>query len=100
MINGWLKDAAVDIASKWPTSGGRDSYLTPEQRATIAENLFTIILGYSPFKSPEAYSSSESSPLLECSNCHNTESPAGALARHWNHGKCMHCGGYFKVTRA
>lgn len=39
-------------------------------------------------------------PLLQCTDCHNTESPAGAMARYFNHGRCMHCGGYFKVVRA
>lgn len=39
-------------------------------------------------------------PLLQCVDCKNTESPAGAMARQWNHGRCMHCGGFFKVVRA
>lgn len=39
-------------------------------------------------------------PLLQCVDCKNTESPAGAMARRFNHGRCMHCGGYFKVIRA
>lgn len=39
-------------------------------------------------------------PLLQCIDCHNTESPAGAMARYFNHGRCVHCGGYFKVVRA
>jgi len=39
-------------------------------------------------------------PLLQCIDCKNTESPAGAMARQFNHGRCMHCGGYFKVVRA
>lgn len=38
--------------------------------------------------------------LLQCINCANTESPAGAMARTFNHGRCVHCGGYFKVVRA
>lgn len=40
------------------------------------------------------------SPLLICIDCKNTESPAGAMGRQFNHGRCMHCGGYFKVIRA
>lgn len=40
------------------------------------------------------------SPLLQCVECKNTESPAGAMARHFNHGRCVHCGGFFKVIRA
>lgn len=40
------------------------------------------------------------SPLLICVDCKNTESPAGAMARQFNHGRCMHCGGTFKVVRA
>ena len=39
-------------------------------------------------------------PLLQCADCRNTESPAGAMARQFNHGRCLHCGGYFKVVRA
>ena len=38
--------------------------------------------------------------LLQCIDCRNTESPAGAMARQFNHGRCLHCGGYFKVVRA
>ena len=40
------------------------------------------------------------SPLLQCVSCSHTESPAGAMARQFNHGRCMHCGGSFKVVRA
>lgn len=39
-------------------------------------------------------------PLLQCIDCKNTESCAGAMARQFNHGRCLHCGGYFKVVRA
>ena len=39
-------------------------------------------------------------PLLQCADCRNTESCAGAMARVFNRGRCMHCGGYFKVIRA
>jgi hypothetical protein len=39
-------------------------------------------------------------PLLQCIDCRNTESPAGAMARQFNHGRCLHCGGFFKVVRA
>lgn len=39
-------------------------------------------------------------PLLICVNCKNTESPAGAMARQFNHGLCMYCHGPFKVFRA
>lgn len=39
-------------------------------------------------------------PLLICADCHNTESCAGAMARMFNHGRCAHCGGLFKVVRA
>lgn len=39
--------------------------------------------------------------LLQCINCNNTESCAGAVARqHWHPGLCMHCGGAFRVVRA
>lgn len=40
------------------------------------------------------------SPLLQCIDCKNTESPAGAMARYFNQGRCLHCGGWFKVVRA
>ena len=39
-------------------------------------------------------------PLLQCIDCRNTESPAGAMARYFNQGRCLHCGGFFKVVRA
>lgn len=39
-------------------------------------------------------------PLLQCIDCRNTESPAGAVARRFNYGRCLHCGGFFKVVRA
>ncbi len=39
-------------------------------------------------------------PLLQCISCNNTESPAGAMARQFNHGRCVFCGSYFKVVRA
>jgi hypothetical protein len=39
-------------------------------------------------------------PLLQCIDCTNTASPASALARDFNKGRCMFCGGYFKVIRA
>ena len=39
-------------------------------------------------------------PLLQCVDCKNTESPAGAMARYFNQGRCLHCGGWFKVVRA
>jgi hypothetical protein len=40
--------------------------------------------------------------LLICVNswCRNTESPAGAMARAFNHRRCLHCGGAFEVLRA
>lgn len=39
-------------------------------------------------------------PLLQCIECKNTESTAGAMARVFNQGRCVHCGGYFKVVKA
>lgn len=41
-----------------------------------------------------------STPLLICVDCKNTESPAGAKARYFNHGRCLHCGGPFEVLKA
>lgn len=38
-------------------------------------------------------------PLLQCIDCKNTESTAGAMARAFNQGRCI-CGGYFKVVQA
>ena len=39
-------------------------------------------------------------PLLQCVLCRNTESCAGAMARAFNHGLCLRCGGPFRVVRA
>jgi hypothetical protein len=38
--------------------------------------------------------------LLQCVDCRNTESCAGAMAREFNKGRCLHCGGFFMVIRS
>jgi hypothetical protein len=64
------------------------------------ERTIAIIREHCPFKPDVAYVEATPSPLLQCVDCRNTESPAGAMARAFNHGRCVHCGGWFKVVRA
>lgn len=57
----WTQYAAEEIASHWTFGGGRDSYVTDEQRETIAQNLRDIILKHCPYI-----------PLsTRCENCDN-----------------------------
>ncbi len=37
--------------------------------------------------------------VLECSVCHNLDTPEGPLNRLENPGFCKHCGGAFKVVK-
>lgn len=87
----WITDAATELASHFSFGNGPDSYVTDEQRATVADNYATIIRRHAP---------TASQTLLQCIDCRNTESPAGAMARYFNKGRCLHCGGFFKVVRA
>ncbi len=91
----WMMKAAEELASHFSFGRGADSYVTDEQRQNVANNYLEIIIRHwynpPPVKEP---------PLLQCSECHNTESCAGAMARAWNHGRCQFCAGYFKVVRA
>jgi len=102
----WMQDAASEIADAVRYDSGD-------------EELFReIIAKHCPFKPDVAYVAQSEieplieqlrvqlkqiearQPLLQCPECKNTESPAGALARQFNHGRCMYCAGYFKVIRA
>jgi len=88
----WINDAAKELASHFTFGNGPDDYVTDEQRTNVANNYAAIIAKHAPPPAPPS--------LLQCVDCRNTESPAGAMARHFNHGRCLHCGGYFKVVRA
>jgi len=86
-MSDWVTLVADDIRKEFPLT---------------EERLREIINEHCPFKPDIDYiSNNEPSgkPWLQCSDCHNTESPAGALAREWNHGRCVFCGAYFKVVR-
>ena len=101
IVEDWVLKAAQEVAQHWTFGSGPDSYVTEGQRAMIAENIATIIRECCPFKPDVAYEEvRRDGPLLQCIDCKNTESPAGAMARYFNQGRCMHCGGYFKVVRA
>ncbi len=82
----WIEKAAAHIARLG--SGGYDAYSSSEIREGVTALYIKII--------EETYVA----PLLQCTDCGNTESPAGAMARQFNHGRCLHCGGFFRVTRA
>ena len=99
-VTDWVKDAADEIAKYWRFGSGRDSYVTDEQRALISHNLQEVINKHCPFKPDVAYQVVPEPTLLICVDCKNTESPAGAMGRYFNQGRCLHCGGYFKVYRA
>lgn len=88
----WVDALARELATHWPAGPGPDDYITPEQRASIAALYAEAIRRWAPPpKDP---------PLLQCPDCKNTESCAGAMARYFNQGRCLHCGGLFKVVRA
>jgi hypothetical protein len=103
----WIIAAAREIASHWTGGRGLDGYLTDEQKHNIANNFAAMIEKHYPdppiqmvdgIVRPVPWPGEP--PLLQCIDCHNTESPAGAMARYFNRGRCVHCGGYFKVIRA
>jgi hypothetical protein len=87
----WIVEAANEIASHWPSFGGRNEDYDTRRRETQARSFADIIQKYLPVTEP---------PLLQCITCNNTESCAGAMARLWMQGRCMHCGGFFRVVRA
>ena len=87
VVEDWLKRAADEISSFCPL------FLTSEEA-------LEIIKRHCPFKQDVVYEEAKEPPLLQCIECKNTESCAGAMARTWNHGRCMYCGNYFKVIRA
>lgn len=89
----WVAEAAEEIDNL--------VRLTDALDPAFQELLQMIILKHCPFLPDVAYEPVREGPLLMCVDCKNTESPAGAMARqHFNPGRCMHCGGYFKVIRA
>lgn len=49
---------------------------------------------------PNVTEARREAPLLMCADCKHTESCAGAMARQFNRGRCLRCGGFFKVVRA
>lgn len=76
-MNDWREQAAFEIEEEI-----RHGSLT-------SGDITAIIIRHSP-----------EPPLLICIHCSNTESCAGAMAREFNQGRCLHCGGYFRVYRA
>lgn len=76
----WIEKAAEQIHDE----------LTKDSYSTTAGRMAAIIESCRP----------TDGPLLLCIDCKNSESPAGALGRHFNRGRCVHCGGSFKVIRA
>lgn len=87
----WLKDAVAEIVSS----------VAEGDLVSEAARVQDILERHCPFKPGVAYVEYREPPLLQCVNCNNTESCAGAMARaHWHPGRCMHCGGAFKVVRA
>lgn len=44
----WMQLAANEIASHWTFGGGRDSYVTDEQRWNVANNFRVIIEKHAP----------------------------------------------------
>lgn len=84
----WIGDSVDEIVS------------TICEEPVSREDLKEIIKKHCPFEEGVAYVPYTEPPLLICISCRNTESCAGALARTWNKGKCMYCGGTFEVLRA
>lgn len=110
-MSNWLTDAANEIVSCHVQNG------TLSERTEVAGKVRSIIDRYSPVnhilreseqteetlkacQEELAKLQAKEPPLLMCVDCKNTESPAGAMARYFNHGRCLHCGGWFKVVRA
>lgn len=121
----WIKDLSVDIRKEFPLTEEKLRELVKKHcpfeegvayepvvdRAAYATRLLKNVgiditcggcaeLAFTGISSVDHTCPPKPNPLLECIECHNTESPAGAMARYFNHGRCLHCGGYFKVTRA
>lgn len=97
VVKDWMLDAAIEI------------YAICLESIPSQEQIRDVLIDHCPFKpdvtymevEPDvAYEKVKPSPLLICIDCKNTESPAGAMARYFNQGRCLHCGGYFKVFRA
>jgi len=88
----WAEDAAKEILFALQKDY---TWISEDVESKFAD----IIQKHCPFKPDILYVEAKDPPLLQCVFCHNTESCAGAMARVWNHGRCMHCGGAFKVVR-
>lgn len=90
----WMHEAAIELASLVHQVEPTGQLSVPDAERIITEHC--------PFKPGVAYEEvvARPGPLLACIDCKNTESPAGAMARQFNHGRCVFCGGYFKVIRA
>jgi hypothetical protein len=101
------QDVGEGMTSDWREAVARRIILLFDLKAFAPQDtsipaLVSIIEEHCPFKPDVAYEEvvAKEPPLLQCIDCKNTESPAGAMARYFNQGRCLHCGGYFRVVRA
>lgn len=85
----WTELAALAVVRAIPTDGSEVS----------VSKIVNIIREQCPFRIGVAYKPANEPTLLICVSCRNTESPEGALSRHFNRGRCLHCGGTFMVYR-
>jgi len=90
MTYDWAELAALAVIRAIPADGSELSL----------GKVVSIIHEQCPYKPGIEYRPTDQPTLLQCRDCKNTESPAGALGRGWNRGRCLQCGGYFEVTRA
>ena len=90
MTRDWAELAALAVIRAIPSDGSELS-LSKVVSLIREQCPYTPGLHYRPVDHPT---------LLQCRDCRNTESPAGALGRVFNRGRCLHCGGYFEVVRA
>lgn len=72
VVKDWMTEAADELASHFSFGGGRDSYVTDEQRSNVARNYAAIIAKHSPFKEGVAYM-----PVPRCETC-----------VHYDNGRC------------
>lgn len=85
----WIAEAAKELASHFSFGGGRDSYVTDEQRTNVENNYATIIRVHCPFKPDVAYM-----PVPRCETCahwhgpqqHSNGRAAGVGERSAHHG--------------
>ena len=105
MADDWKRQVANEIANQLVYGPSSDfpspnSYITNEDYKCVSDGVRRVIDRLCPFKDDVTYMEAKEPPLLQCIECKNTESCAGAMARYFNQGRCLHCGGYFKVVRA